>query len=133
MRKCILFVSCLVAAAAVFANSAAAYITGCPRVSRATVTAATGLPHTAVLPEVQNDDPHDCFLLLWRGHKPAPGKPSKAAEKAGRLARLTVLSENLHEPASNNNGFTNHLTASGRACPTTLRWSRGEAWLGLMF
>lgn len=108
MRKSVLFVSCLVAAAAIFTSSAAAYVTACPRVSRATVTAATGLPHTAVLTEVRNDDPFDCFLLLWRGHKPLPGEQSKAAEKAGRLALLTVKSQNLHEP-SDNNGFTNGL------------------------
>jgi hypothetical protein len=102
---------CLVAVGYVFASSAAAFVTACPKVSRPTITAATGLPHTAVLPEVQNDDSSDCFLLLWRGHRPAPGKPSKAAEKAGRLARLTVSSENLHEPYSeaHDNGFTNHV------------------------
>jgi hypothetical protein len=80
-------------------------------VPRKVIAKTTGLPHAAVLPEVRNDDPSDCFLLLWRGHRPAPGKPSKAAEKAGRLALLTVKSRDFHEPdsESHDNGFTNQL------------------------
>jgi hypothetical protein len=103
-----------VVAVSVFASSATAFVTACPKVSRATITAATGLPHTAVLPVVQNDDPHDCYLLLWRGHRPSPGKQSKAAEKAGRLAILTVKSEDLHEPYSeaHSNGFPSILIPS---------------------
>jgi hypothetical protein len=61
-----------------------------------------------VLPEVQNDDQFDCFLLLWRGHKPLPGKPSRMAEKAGTLAHLAVQSRDFHEPDSNN-VFINQL------------------------
>jgi hypothetical protein len=102
--------SCLVAVS-VSAGSAAAFVTACPKVPRATITAATGLPHTAVLPYEQNDDPFDCYLLLWSGHKPAPGQQSKAAEKAGKLALFTVGSGNLHEPytEAHDNGFTNGL------------------------
>jgi hypothetical protein len=102
---------CLVAVGPVFASSAAAFVTACPKVPRAIITAATGLPHTAVLPVAQNDDPRDCYLLLWSGHRPSPGKQSKAAEKAGRLATLTVKSEDLHEPYSeaHSNGFPNYL------------------------
>lgn len=106
-RFFVAFASCLVAAAAVFASAAAAYDT-CPRAIRAAVTAATGLPHTGMPP----NDTSPCDLLLWSGHKPLPGKPSKAAEKAGRLALFTVGSQDLHEPYSeaHDNGFTNGLT-----------------------
>jgi hypothetical protein len=53
-----------------------------------------------------------CDLLLWSGHKPSPGKQSKAAEKAGKLALFTVGSQDFHEPYSeaHDNGFTNGLT-----------------------
>lgn len=97
--------------AAVFTSSAAAFVTACPKVPRATITEVTGLPHTAMLPVEQNDDSFDCYLLLWSGHKPAPGKQSKAAEKAGTLALFTVKSGNLHEPynEAHDNGFPNGL------------------------
>lgn len=114
--------SCLVAAAAAFANAAAAYGT-CPRVARAAAAAATGLPHAAISPEAPSgSNAPGCNLLLWSGHKPSPGKQSKAAEKAGRLARLTVFSENLHEPANDNNGFTSHVGLN-RASMETLYMS----------
>src|ERR1700733_15112505 len=80
-----------VVAATVFASSAAGFVVTCPRVPRAVVTAATGLPHTAV-----QSDGSECSLLLWSGHKPSSGKQAKAAEKAGKLALLTVKSEDLH-------------------------------------
>ena len=105
-------VPCLVVAAALFANAAAAYGT-CPLVARAAAAAATGLPHAAISPEAPSgSNAPGCNLLLWSGHKPSPGKQSKAAEKAGRLALFTVGSEDFHEPYSeaHDNGFTNGLT-----------------------